>query len=405
MPTTVDVFGRVDDKGTVSVLDGDQWRPVGSFPDGTPDEALAYFTRKYEELESGVKLAEQRAKAGAPVRDLTKQIERLDADLVEPSAVGDLQTLRTRVGALRTQLAELGAKQDEQTKAQVAEALTVREKFVTDMEALAAQDPEKLRWKQVTVTMTELFDAWQAHQQTGPRIPKKTADALWTRFRDARNQLERARRSYFHDLDKRSKDAKSAKKALIAQAEELLASGAAGIPAYRALLEQWKLAPRASKSVEDGLWAQFKKAGDALYQSKAAEEQADDEKNTANFEAKNALIAEFADIVTLTDKDKAAARLRLFHSRFQQVGPVPKKHVRSIDDQVKKFDAHVRTIEQDFWAKNDPEKQARSESMAGQLAASIAKLEQRIAESNGSQTQALEDELATKKAWLAVVDK
>jgi hypothetical protein len=404
MATSADAFGRVDDDGTVSVREGQSWRAVGSFPDGTRDEALAYFTRKFDDLEATVSLAEQRVKAGAAVRDITKQLDRLDKDLVEPAAVGDIVALRERVQALREKLPTLEAKQDEASQAAVAEALAHREKIVADMEAIASQDPSKVRWKQATTTMTELFEAWQSHQQTGPRVPKKTADELWTRFRTARNTLEKARRAFFQDLDKASKEAKTAKKDLIAAAEALVEKGAAGITSYRNLLAQWKEAPRASKSVEDGLWAQFKKAGDALYGAKAEEDKRDDETNAVNAESKKALLAEFADVLSLTDRDQASQRLRTFHTRFAALGPVPKKDLRAIDDQVKKLDAHVKSLEQEFWTKNDPEKKARSESMTGQLTAAIEELESKIQGASGTDKSDLESELATKKAWLAVLN-
>jgi hypothetical protein len=404
MATSADAFGRVDDDGTVSVREDQTWRAVGSFPDGTPEEALAYFTRKFDDLEATVSLAEQRVKAGAAVRDITKQLDRLDKDLVEPAAVGDIVALRARVQALREQLPTLGAKQDEASQAAVAEALAHREKIVADMEGIAAQDPSKVRWKQATATMTELFEAWQTHQQTGPRVPKKTADELWGRFRTARNTLEKARRAYFQDLDKASKEAKTVKKELIAAAESLVEKGAAGISGYRNLLDKWKEAPRASKSVEDGLWAQFKKAGDALYGAKAEEEKRDDETNSVNAESTKALLAEFADILTLSDRDQASQRLRIFHTRFAALGPVPKKDVRAIDDQVKKLDVHVKSLEQEFWTKNDPEKKARSQSMTGQLTAAIEELESKIQGASGAEKADLESELATKKAWLAVLN-
>jgi len=404
MATSTDAFGRVDDDGTVSVREGESWRAVGSFPDGTPDEALAYFTRKFDDLEATVSLAEQRVKAGAAVRDITKQLDRLDKDLVEPAAVGDIVALRGRVQALREKLPTLEAKQDEASQAAVAEALAHREKIVADMEAIASQDPSKVRWKQATTSMAELFEAWQSHQQTGPRVPKKTADELWARFRTARNTVEKARRAFFQDLDKASKEAKSAKKDLIAAADALVEKGAAGISSYRNLLAQWKEAPRASKSVEDALWAQFKKAGDALYGAKAEEDKRDDETNSVNAETKKALLAEFADILSLTDRDQASQRLRTFHTRFAALGPVPKKDVRAIDDQVKKLDTHVKSLEQEFWTKNDPEKKARSESMTGQLTAAIEELESKIQSASGSEKADLESELATKKAWLAVLN-
>lgn len=404
MATSADAFGRVDDDGTVSVREGQSWRPVGSFPDGTAEEALAYFSRKFDDLEATVSLAEQRVKAGAAVRDITKQLDRLYKDLVEPAAVGDIAALRERVAALREKLPSLEAQQDEASKEAVAEALAHREKIVADMEAIAAQDPSKIRWKQATTTMTQLFEAWQTHQQTGPRVPKKTADELWARFRTARNTVEKARRAYFQDLDKASKEAKAIKKELIAAAEALVEKGSAGIPSYRNLLAKWKEAPRASKSVEDGLWAQFKKAGDALYGAKAEEDKRDDETNSVNAENKRALLAEFADILALTDPDQASQRLRTFHTRFQALGPVPKKDVRAIDEQVKKLDAHVKSLEQEFWTKNDPEKKARSESMTGQLTAAISDLESKIQAASGAEKAELEAELATKKAWLAVLN-
>jgi len=403
MAQTAETFGRVDEKGNVQVLDGDTWRDVGSYPDGTPEEALGFFVRKYEDLESGVILAEQRTKAQAPVRDVRAQVNKLDAELVEPQAVGNLPALRERIEKLKLDLDVVEQKQKVETEAAVQEALLAREALVVEMEKLAATPATKIRWKQATVTITELFEKWQAHQQTGPRLPKKAADELWARFRTARTSLEKARRAYFQELDQNSKEAKTVKRALIAEAEALTTKGASGIPAYRNLLEKWKAAPRASRSVEDTLWAAFKAAGDALYAEKAVADKQADEVNSVNLEAKLALIAEFKDILTLENREQAGARLRAFHTRFQTLGPVPKKDIRRVDDEVKKFDTHVRAVETEFWAKNDPEKQARSQSMADQLKTAISTLETKIGQASGAQKSALEAELETKKAWLAVV--
>jgi hypothetical protein len=404
MASTAETFGRVDASGTVSVREGETWRVVGSFPDGTPEEALAYFQRKYDDLAATVALAEQRLKASAPIKDLRAQLAKLSADLVEPAVIGDIDSLRARVSAVEEQLPAREEQQKAETQALIAKALEARQALVAAMEKLASQDPEKIRWKDATDQMAKLFEQWQSQQQTGPRLPKKEADDLWTRFRKARTQLEKTRRAHFQQLDERSKEAKSVKRDLITQAEALEPKGSAGIPSYRALVEKWKAAPRASRSVEDALWAQFKKAGDALYAAKAAVDKKDDEENTVNFETKNALLDEFGDILTLTNREEASARLRLFHQKFSQIGPVPKKHVRAIDDRLKKFESHVKTLETEFWNKNDPEKKARSASMADQLRASIAELEEQIAGASGNKKQDLESELATKRAWLAVVD-
>jgi hypothetical protein len=252
--------------------------------------------------------------------------------------------------------------------------------------------------------MTELFEQWQKHQQTGPRIPKKTADLLWSRFRTAKNSLEKARRAHFQELESKTKESKNVKKALIEQAEALAPQGSGAIQAYQKLLTQWKVAPRAQRSVEDALWAKFKAAGDVLYQHKAEQDAQEDKANAGNLELKQGLIKDFGDILSLTDRDAATTRLRLFHEKFTALGPVPKKDVRAIDQAVKKFDTHVKTLEQEFWSKNDPEKKARSSSMAEQLVDAIADLETKIGHASDKEKSELEAELETKKAWLAVVE-
>lgn len=405
MAHTAESFGRVDADGTVNVHDNGTWRAVGSFPDGSPEEALAYFEKKYADLESLVSLAEQRLKASAPVRDIRAQIESLKKDLVEPAAVGNLELLRSRVAGVEAELGPLEEKQKAEQGKALQEARDYRSSLVQEIEALAATDPSSIRWKSATARMSELFEMWQVHQQTGPRLPKKEADELWTRFRKARNSLEKTRRAHFQALDEKTKESKTLKKDLIAQAEALISKGAAGIPAYRALLEKWKAAPRAQRSVEDGLWLKFKAAGDALYQAKAEHDKLEDEKNAGNLEAKRALISEYSDIPSISDRSDASSRLRLFHQKFQAIGPVPKKSLREIDDAVKKFDHHVRQLEDEYWAKNDPAKKARSDSMASQIHDSISKLEAAITNASGEEKKKLEAELDTKRAWLAVIEK
>jgi hypothetical protein len=404
MPAKPDSFGRVEKDGTVLVNEGGTWRPVGSYPDGSPEEALAYFVRKFEELEAGVALAEQRLKASAPVQDLKKQVTKLAGELVAPSAVGDIEALRKRLETVAEKLPAKEAEHKENREKEVAEALGHREKIVADMEALATKNPASIRWKETSFTVTELFDAWKSHQKEGPKLPKQVADELWARFKVARTTLEKARRAHFAELDKRSKEAKTTKKGLIQQAEALADQGASGISTYRNLLEKWKAAPRASKTVEDSLWKQFKAAGDVLYQKKSEEIKADDEANRGNWEEKKALIEQFQDILTLGDHAEAAARLRAFHTQFQKLGPVPKKNVKDVEGALKRFEQHLKTLEEKKWRDNNPEKKARSQSMADQLKDSISKLEIEIEGASSRKKEDLKAELETKRAWLAVLD-
>ena len=94
-------WGRVDDDGTVSVREADGWRVVGQYPDGTAEEALAYYRRKFSDLASEVALLEVRhRRGGAPAADLRSTAKALHAKLQDAAAVGNLAALDARVLAL-----------------------------------------------------------------------------------------------------------------------------------------------------------------------------------------------------------------------------------------------------------------------------------------------------------------
>ena len=104
-------WGRVDETGTVFVREASGERAVGQYPDGTPEEALAYFERKFTELAGQVTLLEQRVKRGAPAADVAKAVATLTASIATANAVGDLAALQARIEALSGTFGELTEKQ------------------------------------------------------------------------------------------------------------------------------------------------------------------------------------------------------------------------------------------------------------------------------------------------------
>src|SRR4030095_1833600 len=92
-------------------------------------------------------------------------------------------------------------------------------------------------------------------------LPKNEANELWKRFRTARSTIEQHRKAFFAELDAAHRDVRTRKQALIDRAEALAPRGADAVADYRALLDEWKLAGRAGKKVDDALWAKVKAAG------------------------------------------------------------------------------------------------------------------------------------------------
>lgn len=397
-------WGRVDDDGTVYVRVGDGERPVGQYPDATPEEAMAYFERKYVELAGQVTLLEQRAKNGAPAADVAKAVQVLSSSIDTANAVGDLAGLGVRLGALGGSVEELTEQQSAEAKAALGDALAYRESIVVEAEALAAVDPAKTQWKQASATLDDLFARWQRHQQDGPRLPKNEANELWKRFRAARTTIEQHRKAFFAGLDSQHRDAKVAKQALIDEAEALVSQGAQGIPAYRVLLDRWKAAGRAGKRFDDALWSRFKAAGDAIYGAKAEDAAIENEEYSANLEKKLALLEEAEPLLDENDRTAAKARLLTIQEKWDEIGRVPRDSVRPIEDRLRKVEAHVRKLDEDHWKRNNPETKARSEGLASQLHSAIAKLESELddakAHGDAAAIKEAEEALNARRIWL-----
>lgn len=404
---SVSPWGRVDETGTVFVRTADGERPVGQYPDGTPEEALAYFERKFTELAGQVTLLEQRVKRGTAASDVAKTVENLRTSISEANAVGDLGSLATRLDALQGAVGELTEKQVAEAKAAVEAALVERTALVAEVEALAAQDPAKAQWKQVSASLDALFERWQKHQQDGPRLPKLESNDLWKRFRAARTIIETHRKAFFAELDSVHKDARVRKQELVEKAEALAPKGVDGISAYRSLLDDWKQAGRAGKKSDDALWAKFKAAGDMLYAVKAELDARDDAEFGANLEKKLALLAEAEPLLGENNRDAAREKLLSVQRRWDEIGKVPRDKVRSVEDRMRKVEAAVRKLDDEHWQRNNPEKKARSEGLASQLEEAIGKLERELAEAktsgNEKRIAEAQEALDARKAWLAAI--
>jgi hypothetical protein len=399
-------FGRVDAENNVFVTDGTE-RKVGQYPGVTPEEALAYFVRKFEDLAAQVRILEQRVANKVDSHGLKKIAAKLIEDLKEPAAVGDLSDLRRRVANLDEKIAQLVSEKSESNKEASAEALKARLTIAERAEAIANQDSAKTQWKTSGAEMTGLFEQWQALQKNGAKVSKSEADAIWKRFSSARTKFETAKRGYFAGLDATNKQTKAKKNAIVEAAEALAAKGSDDIGAYRKLLDEWKNSGRTPGKSDDALWARFKAAGDTIFSKKsetAVVENASMEKNLA---AKTELLKEAESIDP--EKDLAAAKkaLQAIQQRWEKAGKVPKDKLRETEDKLRAIEAKVRKVEEDHWRKSDPAAIERSNSVTAQLEDSIRKLaealEKAVASKDEKKIKDATEALDARKAWLEVV--
>ncbi|MEK9578586.1 MAG: DUF349 domain-containing protein, partial [Aquiluna sp.] len=219
-------FGRVDESNNVYVTDGGVERLVGQYPNVSAEEALAFFTRKFDDLEAQVRILEQRVAAGiTDAKNLKTTHEHLVTECAEPKAVGDLASLRSRLEALSGPIAETSEKAKAEREEAVAKALADKEAIAAKAEQIVS-NLGGINWKKSAAEMTTLFESWQRIQKEGPKVPKAQTDPIWKRFSQARAKFEAGRRQYFASVDSKFKEAKQAKTELVKRAEALVGRGA-----------------------------------------------------------------------------------------------------------------------------------------------------------------------------------
>jgi hypothetical protein len=403
---TAEQWGRVDADGTVWVRTPAGERAVGQYPGASEADALAYFVRKFDDLEAQVKLLEQRIAAGqVSPADTEAGVRRLREAVADAHAVGDLEALTARLTALEPLAQQRRAEAELARQASRARSVEQRTGLVDEAEAIAAVDPERIPWKTSGDRLRELFDEWRRLQRE-TRLDKHTEDELWKRFSHARTSFDRKRRQHFGALDEQRNHAKTVKEKLAAEAEALSTSTdwATTAATYRDLMNQWKASGRAARKDDDALWARFRAAQDAFFAARTQAADATDAEFRGNLEVKQALLAEAEALLPVTDLQAARAAMRDIQDRWEAAGKVPRADLGRIEGRLRTIETAVRDAEQDRWARSNPEARARAEQLVQQLESTIAGLQTRRekAVNAGKERDAREAEQAidARKEWL-----
>ena len=397
-------FGRVDPDGTVYVRMGDEERVVGQYPEGTPEEALAFFTRRYDALAFEVQLLEQRVRAGALSPDeAAESINRVADQLVEPHAVGDITALVARLDALKPIVGLQREKRREDRAKRIEESRDRKTAIVDEAEKIAASRD----WRNGANRLRELLADWKQL----PRLEKSADDALWHRFSSARTTYTRARKAHFAEMSEKRDSARVVKERLAKEAEALADSTEWGPTAarYRSLMQEWKAAGPAPKDVDDALWKRFRGAQDVFFAAREAANAEIDREFAANAEKKKALLVEAEALLPVTDLAAAKRAFRDIAERWDAAGKVPRDQIKPLEAGIRRVEQEIRTLEEAEWSKSDPEKSARADDMVSKLREAITKiegdLEKARAAGDDKKVRSLESDLESRRSFLEMAER
>ncbi|MEO3755658.1 DUF349 domain-containing protein [Streptomyces sp. B6B3] len=392
-------WGRVDDAGTVYVRTADGEKVVGSWQAGSPEEALAYFERKYEGLVVEIDLLERRLRTtDLSAKDAATAIDHLREQVAEAHAVGDLEALSRRLDGLVSTVESRREERKAARARQTEEARAAKESLVAEAEELAASE----QWRSAGERLRELVDTWKGL----PRLDRKTDDELWHRFSHARSAFSKRRKAHFAALDSQRDETKRRKEKLIAEAEALSDSTDWGPTAarYRELMREWKAAGRAHRDAEEDLWTRFRAAQDVFFQARGSAFAERDAEQRDNLAAKELLAAEAEKLLPVTDLRAARAALRSIGERWEAIGHVPRDARAGIEGRIHAVERAVAEAEEAEWRRTNPEARARAAGLTGQLQDAVERLRQQAekarASGNTAKAEKLEQELEGRQALL-----
>ncbi|GHC82877.1 DUF349 domain-containing protein [Streptomyces flavofungini] len=395
-----DPWGRVDETGTVYVrtADGGE-RVVGSWQAGSPEEALAYFERKYDGLVVEIGLLERRVKTtDLSAKDATTAIDHLRQQVVDAHAVGDLEALGKRLDKLVETVEARREERKVQKAKQSDEARHSKEALVAEAEELAQSE----QWRAAGERLRALVDTWKGL----PRLDRKSDDELWHRFSHARSAFSKRRKAHFASLDAQREDARKAKEKLVAEAESLSGSTDWGPTAarYRELMADWKAAGRAQREHEDDLWNRFRGAQDVFFAARSSVFAERDAEQGENLKLKEELADEAEKLVPVTDLKTARAAFRSINERWEAIGHVPRDARPKVEGRMHAVERALQESEEAEWRRTNPEARARAEGLTGQLQAAVDKLQGQIEAArtagNTAKADKLQKELDGRQALL-----
>jgi hypothetical protein len=404
-------FGRVGEDGTVYVITPTGDRAVGSYPGKSPEEALAYFVKKFEMAASEVALLAARIRSGAMVpSDAHEAVNKLRTQITELNGVGDLANLATSLEKIPALISEhegayqaRKAAQNAEREARKVEAEAIKEKIVAEAESLI----DSVAWKVTTARLKELLDDWKK----APRLDKKIDAALWKRFSSSRNKFDKRRRVHFSNLDSEQKKVASTKEVIVKEAESLANSREWLNTAkrYKELMDQWKASGRGKKSADTALWNRFKAAQDTFFKAKNAD--MDKRKNSMveNLAKREAMIVEFEALLPISDFKSAKNKFYDLMGKWQKIGMTDRKKRSTFDARIKKVEDEINDLERNFQRKSDPSAKAQANKVVQGLAEAIENYEKQAAkaEAAGQTAKAMvaREAAAARRGWLEQAQK
>ena len=196
----------------------------------------------------------------------------------------------------------------------------VQEELCTKMEALVAiadTDPDK-----AANEMRTLQERWKPVAAA----PRSQAEALWTRFKTAQEQVYEKCKDFFAQQAAERVENLKKKEALCVRAESMADSTdwVKTAESMKGLQAEWKSIGAVTRGNEKAVWERFRAACDKFFTRRQEDLKQRKQDWSENLKRKEALVTEAKQLAESTEWEQAASRIKRLQVEWKTVGPVKK---------------------------------------------------------------------------------
>ncbi len=202
--------------------------------------------------------------------------------------------------------------------------VTVQEELCEKAEALLAEeDAEK-----AAAGLRELDARWKQAKEA----PKEKAEALWKRFKAARDQVKERTDAFFAKQAEELAGNLARKEALCEKAEALAESTdwARTAEELRALQAEWKAIGPVPRTVSQRVWERFRKPCDRFFTHWQEHRNQRSHEWAENLARKEALCEKAEGVQDSTEWEAAAAEIKRLQTEWRAIGPVKKSRSEAV---------------------------------------------------------------------------
>lgn len=232
----------------------------------------------------------------------------------------DREDLMVRLQAVRTSLTPRIQELREAEEWKRWANVQVQEELCARMEALvplADTDPEK-----ASNEMRTLQERWKPVAAA----PRSQAEALWTKFKAAQEQVYEKCKDFFAQQATERVENLKKKDVLCARAESMADSTdwVKTADAMKGLQAEWKAVGPVTRGNEKAVWERFRAACDKFFTRRQEDLKQRKQDWTENLKRKEALVTEAKQLSESTEWEQAASRIKRLQAEWKTIGPVKK---------------------------------------------------------------------------------